>query len=78
MYIAIHELLQFQIPYKSKCSFNSQSPPTQTASDKAPQSSTNNVQVPDIDFLDDSFDFEIASLQNPEIENLLTTLEMKP
>jgi hypothetical protein len=47
---------------------------TQTASDKSPQSSTNNVQVPDIYFSDDSFDFEIASLQNPEIENLLNNI----
>jgi hypothetical protein len=61
--------------YSFKSRINQNSPSTlilnqtQTASDKSPQSSTNNVQVSDIDFLDDSFDFEIASLQNPEIEN---------
>ena len=71
--------VQYTLPsinyYSFKSRINQNAPSTlilnqtQTASDKSSQSSTNNVQVSDIDFLDDSFDFEIASLQNPEIEN---------
>jgi hypothetical protein len=76
--------VQYTLPsinyYNSKSRINQNAPSTlilnqtQTASDKSPQSSTNNVQVPDIYFSDDSFDFEIASLQNPEIENLLNNI----
>ena len=43
---------------------------TQTASDKAPQIMYKFLT----DFLDGSFDFEISSLQNPEIENLLNNI----